>query len=208
MLILEIFILLLLLGLIGLVARLKGAEADSRITDLEKALERTQALVREEFARSREEAARAAKEGREELGARVDKLTASNEQKQDQIKKVMEERLEEMRKTVDEKLQGTLEKRLGESFKLVSERLEQVHKGLGEMQNLATGVGDLKRVLTNVKARGSWGEYQLAGLLEQVLTPDQAGLVRPEQVHRVEPMGRMRMQVDFYDRPPDLDTGG
>jgi DNA recombination protein RmuC len=78
-----------------------------------------------------------------------------------------------MRQTVDEKLQGTLEKRLGESFKLVSERLEQVHKGLGEMQTLATGVGDLKKVLTNVKVRGVWGEVQLGSLLEQVLSPDQ-----------------------------------
>jgi DNA recombination protein RmuC len=78
-----------------------------------------------------------------------------------------------MRQTVDEKLQGTLEKRLGESFKQVSERLEQVHKGLGEMQTLATGVGDLKKVLTNVKTRGTWGEMQLGTLLEQVLNPDQ-----------------------------------
>jgi DNA recombination protein RmuC len=82
-------------------------------------------------------------------------------------------RLEEMRRTVDEKLQGTLEKRLGESFKQVSERLEQVHRGLGEMQNLATGVGDLKKVLTNVKTRGGWGEVQLGALLEQMLTPAQ-----------------------------------
>lgn len=81
--------------------------------------------------------------------------------------------LNEMRKTVDEKLQTTLEKRLGESFKLVSERLELVHKGLGEMQNIATGVGDLKKVLSNVKTRGVLGEYQLGNILEQVLTPDQ-----------------------------------
>lgn len=84
-----------------------------------------------------------------------------------------EKKLEEMRKTVDEKLQGTLEKRLGESFKVVSERLEAVHRGLGEMQNLAAGVGDLKRVLTNVKARGTWAEFQLGMILEQILTPDQ-----------------------------------
>lgn len=82
-------------------------------------------------------------------------------------------KLEAMRMTVDEKLQGTLEQRLGESFKLVSERLDAVHKGLGEMQTLATGVGDLKRVLTNVKSRGSWGEVQLGSLLEQILTPSQ-----------------------------------
>ena len=81
--------------------------------------------------------------------------------------------LSEMRKTVDEKLQTTLEKRIGESFKQVSERLEQVHKGLGEMQNIATGVGDLKKVLSNVKTRGVLGEYQLENILEQILTPDQ-----------------------------------
>jgi len=81
--------------------------------------------------------------------------------------------LNEMRKTVDEKLQTTLEKRLGESFKQVSDRLEQVHKGLGEMQNLATGVGDLKKVLSNVKTRGVLGEYQLENILEQILTPNQ-----------------------------------
>lgn len=87
-----------------------------------------------------------------------------------------EKKLDEMRATVDEKLQKTLETRLGESFKLVSERLEAVHKGLGDMQQLATGVGDLKRVLSNVKTRGVLGEYQLANILEQILTPDQYAL--------------------------------
>jgi len=82
-------------------------------------------------------------------------------------------KLEEMRRTVDEKLHATLEQRLGESFKLVSDRLEQVHRGLGEMQTLAAGVGDLKRVLTNVKTRGTWGEVQLSALLEQLLTAEQ-----------------------------------
>jgi DNA recombination protein RmuC len=84
-------------------------------------------------------------------------------------------KLDQMRQTVDEKLQSTLEARLGESFRQVSERLEQVYKGLGEMQVLATGVGDLRRVLANVKTRGTWGEVQLAALLEQVLAPDQYG---------------------------------
>ncbi|MCK4462573.1 MAG: DNA recombination protein RmuC [candidate division Zixibacteria bacterium] len=84
-----------------------------------------------------------------------------------------EKKLEEMRKTVDEKLQDTLQKRLGESFELVSGQLERVQKGLGEMQNLATGVGDLRRVLTNVKARGTWAEVQLGALLEQILAPGQ-----------------------------------
>jgi DNA recombination protein RmuC len=86
-----------------------------------------------------------------------------------------EKKLDEMRATVDEKLQKTLETRLGESFKLVSERLEAVHKGLGDMQQLATGVGDLKRVLSNVKTRGVLGEYQLENILEQILTIEQYG---------------------------------
>jgi DNA recombination protein RmuC len=96
------------------------------------------------------------------LDSRVKELQEGNEKK-----------LDEMRKTVDEKLHDTLEKRLGESFKLVSERLEAVHQGLGEMQHLATGVGDLKRVLVNVKARGTWAEVQLGAILEQILTPEQ-----------------------------------
>jgi DNA recombination protein RmuC len=114
----------------------------------------------------------------------ITKLQESNEKKLEAIRITVEEKLqslqndnakqlEQMRQTVDEKLQGTLEKRLGESFKQVSDRLEQVHKGLGEMQTLATGVGDLKKVLTNVKTRGTWGEVQLGALLEQVLSPDQ-----------------------------------
>ena len=98
-------------------------------------------------------------------------------------------KLEEMRRTVDEKLHATLEQRLGESFKLVSERLEQVHRGLGEMQSLAAGVGDLKRVLTNVKSRGTWGEVQLAALLEQLLTAEQFAAnvaTRPGSNERVD----------------------
>ncbi|HWP97835.1 MAG TPA: DNA recombination protein RmuC [Syntrophomonadaceae bacterium] len=111
-------------------------------------------------------------------------LTQSNEQKLEQMRSTVEQRikdlqndnaqkLEQMRMVVDEKLHATLERRLGESFKLVSERLELVHKGLGEMQTLAAGVGDLKKVLTNVKTRGSWGEVQLGNILEDILTPDQ-----------------------------------
>jgi DNA recombination protein RmuC len=114
----------------------------------------------------------------------IEQLTQSSENRLEALRNVIDgklkqiqednsRRLEQMRATVDEKLQGTLEKRLGESFKQVSERLEQVHKGLGEMQALAIGVGDLKRVLTNVKTRGMWGEIQLETLLEQILTPEQ-----------------------------------
>lgn len=120
----------------------------------------------------------------ESFSGQLNKLTESNEQKLDLLKTAVEvkltaiqedntKQLEKMRETVDEKLQSTLEKRLGESFKQVGERLEQVHKGLGEMQSLASGVGDLKKVLTNVKSRGTWGEVQLGNLLEQVLAPDQ-----------------------------------
>jgi len=105
--------------------------------------------------------------------AKMEKVKETVEKKLDNIQKDNTEKLEAMRKTVDEKLHETLEKRLGESFKMVSERLELVHKGLGEMQTLASGVGDLKKVLTNVKTRGIWGEVQLGNLLEQVLTPEQ-----------------------------------
>ncbi|MBJ06940.1 MAG: DNA recombination protein RmuC [Verrucomicrobiaceae bacterium] len=103
----------------------------------------------------------------------IDRVRENLEDRVKELREGNEKKLEEMRKTVDEKLQNTLEKRLGESFKLVSERLENVQKGLGEMQNLASGVGDLKRVLTNVKARGTWAEYQLADILDQTLTPEQ-----------------------------------
>ena len=109
-----------------------------------------------------------------------------------QLKEIREDngkRLEEMRRTVDEKLQDTLEKRLGESFKQVSERLEQVHKGLGEMQTLASGVGDLKKVLTNVKTKGILGEYQLGNILEQLLPREQYDEnvpTRPGSGERVE----------------------
>ncbi len=120
------------------------------------------------------------------IAQRIQELTASNTSGLETLRSTIdaqlkhlqesnEKKLDQMRETVDEKLQSTLEKRLGESFKLVSERLEAVQHGLGEMQNLATGVGDLKRMLTNVKARGTWGEVQLSALLEQVLTPDQYG---------------------------------
>lgn len=120
----------------------------------------------------------------EAMRGQLKELTESNQGALDSIRKTLdfrvkelqdgnEKKLEEMRKTVDEKLHETLERRLGESFKLVSDRLEAVHKGLGEMQNLATGVGDLKRVLTNVKVRGTWAEVRLGAILEQILTPAQ-----------------------------------
>jgi len=114
----------------------------------------------------------------------VETLISSNEQRIEKVRETLdlrirnmqesnETKLDEMRQTVDEKLQSTLEKRLTESFKVVSDNLEAVQRGLGEMQTLASGVGDLKRVLTNVKSRGTWGEVQLGALLEDILTPDQ-----------------------------------
>lgn len=128
-----------------------------------------------------------------ELTARTDQrfeeLRASLVESLDKIRGENEAKLEQMRLTVDEKLQGTLEARLGDSFRLVSERLELVHKGIGEMQNLATGVGDLKRVLTNVKSRGTWGEVQLNMLLEDMLTRDQYETnvrIRPDSGEMVE----------------------
>jgi len=106
-------------------------------------------------------------------GQKADALREAVEKKLEQLQQSNEQKLEKMRQTVDEKLHKTLESRLGESFKQVSERLEKVHQGLGEMQELAGGVNDLKRVMTNVKARGTWGEVLLGNLLEQILTPEQ-----------------------------------
>ncbi|HEX8169036.1 MAG TPA: DNA recombination protein RmuC [Thermoanaerobaculia bacterium] len=160
------------------------------------------ALIGEEAARSRSEADMAARSLRQEvtalihaLGAtqrqdleivraQVEKLSSANEARIAEVRRTIDERLKEiaasnarelqaMRETVDEKLQGTLTTRLNESFALVTERLEQVHRGLGEMQSLATGVGDLKKVFSNVKSRGGWGEVQLEALLEQMLSPEQ-----------------------------------
>lgn len=133
---------------------------------------------------ARDEQSHALKRFGDALTLQLATMSESNDRRLGEVRFTLEARLkdieannsaklEEMRRTVDEKLHATLEQRLGESFKLVSDRLEQVHRGLGEMQTLAAGVGDLKKVLTNVKTRGTWGEVQLESLLEQVLTPDQ-----------------------------------
>ena len=135
-----------------------------------------------------------------DLSLKQEQMILTTEKKLDSVRETMEKKirdlqnqndakLEEMRKTVDEKLHQTLETRLGESFKQVSERLEQVHKGLGEMQTLAAGVGDLKKALSNVKVRGILGEYQLESLLEQFLSPEQYAKnisTRPGSNERVE----------------------
>ncbi len=128
-------------------------------------------------------------------------MAQSNEQTLDKMQKSMEAQLSQIRQTVDEKLQNTLDKRLGESFAAINERLEAVYKGLGEMQSLATGVGDLKNILTNVKTRGVWGEVQLDAILSQMLAPHQY-----QKSVQVEENSRER--VDFAVRMPGRESEG
>src|SRR3989440_9871023 len=142
-------------------------------TELAKRLETIDRNLRDEFSRNREEAGAAAKNQREELTKSLENVRSVVDLRLGQLQEDNAKQLDKMRATVDEKLQGTLEKRLGESFKLVSDRLEQVHQGLGAMQQLASDVGGLQRVLTNVKTRGGWSEWQLGVLLEEMLTQDQ-----------------------------------
>jgi DNA recombination protein RmuC len=160
----------------------------------------------------REEQAQSLKRFGESMNLALIRLTESNAQRMLEVRATLEEkirdlqadngaRLEEMRKTVDEKLHATLESRLSASFQQVSERLERVHQGLGEMQQLALGVGDLKRVLTNVKTRGTWGEVQLEMLLEQVLTPEQ-------YAKNVETIAGSGARVEFALRLPGHVEGG
>ena len=158
------------------------------ITILVLAKQKQNSNLEKEFRSVKEDLTLGLKATREEinvvLGNRIDGFSRANEEKLEAIRTAVEdklgtiqkentEKLEQMRQTVDEKLHDTLEKRLGESFKLVNDRLESVYKGLGEMQNLAVGVGDLKKVLSDVKTRGTWGEIRLGNILEQYLTPDQ-----------------------------------
>ncbi|MCA1765534.1 MAG: DNA recombination protein RmuC, partial [Desulfobulbaceae bacterium] len=164
--------------------RISREEAAHAARELREEIGAVQRSANETVVRTIGEMRQSQKESLGLVEIRVKELVDSNRDRLDKLREMVdvqikslqqsnEKKLDQMRETVDEKLQTTLEKRLGESFKLVSERLESVQKGLGEMQNLATGVGDLKRVLTNVKARGTWGEVQLGAILEQVLTPDQ-----------------------------------
>ena len=167
----------ILATLIFLVARRGSGGIDgtllNKIELLERAQERGERMLREEMGRSRDENANASKTQREELGKSLEGVRAIVDLRLKQLQEDNARQIDKMRATVDEKLQGTLEKRLGESFKLVSDRLEQVHQGLGAMQQLASDVGGLQKVLSNVKMRGGWGEVQLGALLEQVLTSDQ-----------------------------------
>lgn len=147
-------------------------------------LEAVRQNLQQQAQQAREEQAGALRRFGETMQQQLTQLADGNERRLAEVRATLEQKLkdieannatklDEMRRTVDEKLHATLEQRLGESFKLVSDRLEQVHRGLGEMQALAQGVGDLKKVLTNVKTRGTWGEVQLEMLLEQMLTPEQ-----------------------------------
>ncbi len=230
---LMILLLATLALLVLIIQRLTTLTTQTRLTaQNEERLERT---LREELARTREEAHTSARQGREEQTAamtvlgdsllkrmgelaglqkgqldifagQLTTMTNSNEGRMDKLREAVEARLqamqndnaqklEQMRATVDEKLHDTLEKRLGESFKLVSERLELVQRGLGEMQSLASGVGDLKKVLSNVKTRGIFGEVQLASLLEQILAPSQYAV-------NVETRSGSGQRVEFALRLP------
>jgi DNA recombination protein RmuC len=166
----------LLVAIVLLLGRRGASETGAiagKIDLLERAQERSERMLREEMARSREEGANIAKAQREELTKSLEGVRSIVDLRLKQLQEDNSKQIDKMRATVDEKLQGTLEKRLGESFKLVSDRLEQVHQGLGAMQQLASDVGGLQRVLTNVKTRGGWSEWQLGVLLEEMLTPEQ-----------------------------------
>jgi DNA recombination protein RmuC len=249
-------------ALAGLQRQLEQADAVvARVAEVTAAVARLDGLIRDEFARNREETQRTLRESREEQAnsltrfettfttnvkeindlqrqkfdgftkeqavARetidkqlaqmretlskeqttsreaIDKqLTQVREVMERQLKSLQEDnsaKLEEMRKTVDEKLQESVEKRFNESFKLISDRLDMVHKGLGEMQTLANGVGDLKKVLTNVKTRGSLGEIQLGALLEQILSPEQ-------YEHNAQTKKRSQQRVEYVIKLPGNDS--
>jgi DNA recombination protein RmuC len=157
---------------------------DRRLEALGAGQDRFEKVLKDEMGRGREASSVQERAAREELNRLLFQITQVNEQKLESIRQTLEkqlktlqedngQKLDQMRMVVDEKLQATLEKRLSDSFRQVSERLEKVHQGLGEMQLLASSVGDLKAVLTNVKTRGTWGEVQLESLLSQMLSPDQ-----------------------------------
>jgi DNA recombination protein RmuC len=192
----------------SLAAALLALRAASVSGRAEKADERLERAFRDELARVRQENAAAASrvadsltsQHREQLNVVTTALNTMRATMDERILALQTDngaRLEQMRRTVDEQLQGTLEKRLSESFQLVSERLEQVYKGLGEMQTLAAGVGDLKKALTNVRVRGAYGEVQLEMLLEQMLSP--------EQYEKQAAVTGAAERVDFAIRLPGRD---
>lgn len=221
----------ILLILAWLAIRPAGSgELLSAIKNLDASVEKVRASVGEELSRNRAESSAGAKALREELtkalndisavqikqlesfSKNLNELTKANQDRLNEINKTLKEeirflqeknekKLDEMRHTVDEKLQSTLEKRLGESFKIVSDQLDRVYKGLGEMQSLAANVGDLKKVLTNVKSRGVFGELQLKNLLEDILTPEQ-------YVENANIKKTTREAVEFAIKLPSKDEDG
>lgn len=200
-----------IINLLGLAYVIKALSSRAGSDKLDRGLREEFALSRKEFAEANKDLRVEVSEGisqtRESLDKRLEQMRDKNDEKLEHIRKTVEskleglqkdnaEKLEKMRETVDEKLQSTLEKRLSQSFKLVSERLELVQRGLGEMQGLATDVSDFKRVLTNVKTRGTWGEVQLENLLEQVF-------IRDHYEKQVMLTPGSRDAVDFCIKLPD-----
>lgn len=217
----ELYILLALAAVIIILQivallRSRGGDVADQLDRVEREvrlqLQATAQAQRQEMGHTLAQAHAATVQQLETMRRQIEVLTESNTRRLLEVRVALETkmrelqadngaRLEQMRKTVDEKLHETLETRLTESFRQVSERLERVHQGLGEMQQLALGVGDLKRVLTNVKTRGTWGEVQLEMLLEQILTPDQ-------YAKNVETVPGTNARVEFALKLPGLKEGG
>ncbi|GHT64103.1 DNA recombination protein RmuC [Bacteroidia bacterium] len=224
-----LLIALIILAAINILLVILKKPKDNRedFLKMDSTLSRLDLLMRDEFGRNREENQKSFKDNREELNNSFkdnrfelantlksfeEKLTLNlkdiRETVENRLKTLQEDnnrKLEDMRKVVDEKLQETVEKRFNESFRMISERLEQVHKGLGEMQSLASGVGDLKKVLTNVKTRGNLGEIQLGAILEQILSPEQYeqnAAVKENSQERVEYV--IKLPGKSYDNRPLL----
>jgi DNA recombination protein RmuC len=172
---------------------------ERRLTSLESSFGMFDRLIREEFVRNRDENSKAAREDREEQNKQQERMKLAIEAQLKEIREETEKKLGVIQKTVDENLKETVEKRFNESFKLISERLEQVHQGLGEMKQLASGVDDLKRVLTNVKTKGNLGEVQLGSILEQILSP---GQYEPQKAVKEGSLER----VDYVVKLPDKNS--
>ncbi|MDR2493286.1 MAG: DNA recombination protein RmuC [Coriobacteriales bacterium] len=189
----------MLTALVVVLARIAGLKShiDSVLARRDEHDETTMRHLRE----NRDELANSLARFEETLSRRLTENRETVEARLTQLQLLNEEKLEQMRRTVDEKLQETVEKRFSESFKLISDRLEQVHKGLGEMQSLAGGVDALKKVLSNVKTRGNLGEYQLGTILEQVLSPEQ-------YLVNAQVKTRSQERVEFAIRLPSKDEDG
>lgn len=221
-----VWLLLIVLGIVNLILILKNKSAqgdmqkikeeimkdlrDGRMESAQYAKDNMQ-MMSQSVSASLKQASDAQDKRLSELSERFSRMSMENEQKLENIRLTIEQRLkavqehtekqlETIRGTVDEKLQKTLNERIGESFKVVSERLEQVYKGLGEMQTLATGVGDLKKVLSNVKTRGILGELQLGAILEQILAPEQYEM-------NIVTKPQSRDPVEFAIKLPGNDDG-